>query len=213
MRLRRWQPLISSRAAEWWHLSGAYFAHMCSNDLKGAPKCVIAACLKTGLNGWATARRCGRETTCCLFGCRMGSDCLEHYMDCKICRRLFERLYLEDWGTVEERFAVGCTHLHSRIKRALFLYCMYWVYNVARHSSRKYDFHGLLHLVKRQLIFVLGRCSVALRSEAGCAVGVLVRRNRQPVSSAVGTYMFRHGKRPFSMVNVKPRRNTRLKLS
>jgi hypothetical protein len=73
-RMRRWLPEVSDEAKQWWSFCGAY---LCMCELEDAPKCVVAACLKTALKDWAYARRCGRDQLRCHFGCDSKLDAIE----------------------------------------------------------------------------------------------------------------------------------------
>ena len=56
-RMMRWNPSVSEAGREWWSFCGSFVVQLLVCELRGAPQCVIAACLKTMLNGWASARR------------------------------------------------------------------------------------------------------------------------------------------------------------
>eukprot|EP00973_Karenia_brevis_P004311 590785-Karenia_brevis.AAC.1 len=89
--MARWRSLISPVAAEWWDFCGAFCIHMWCSDLAGAPQCVTAACIKTALNGWCTARRFQQSQIQCRFGCGSRQDSIEHYLQCRIVEMLWER--------------------------------------------------------------------------------------------------------------------------
>ena len=48
---------------------------------KLVPPKVLAAVLRTLFNGWCTRRRFQARGRC-LFGCRMGADAVDHYIEC-----------------------------------------------------------------------------------------------------------------------------------
>ena len=175
---------------------------MCQVELSGAPKCVIAACLKTALNGWATARRRGDASSRCVFGCRAGSDCLEHYLRCNQIERIWLRLFGDDWGAVEERLAIGCGDAQGRLRRAFFLYCLYGLYNVVRHARRTTR-KRMFGIARGKLIFAMGKSSSRIRRMLQISADIPSTQPRLQVSGGgqplpqdtVGPTMFKLGKR------------------
>ena len=91
-RMKRWRSSVSEPGKEWWNFCGPFIAQLCRNELVGAPQCVVAAYLKTILNGWASARRLRLQDQCCFSGCGTKLDCIEHYLNCKVVRDIWERI-------------------------------------------------------------------------------------------------------------------------
>jgi len=152
-RMARWRPHISSNANSWWDFCGAYFIQMWCADLAGSPQCVIAASLKTSLNGWCCSRRFQKEQLRCVFGCGSKQDCIEHYLRCSCVELLWQQLFQEDWGEFESRLAVGCADINGRVRRAFFLHALFCAYNHFRHKEGGFDFG----ICRSTMQFRLGR--------------------------------------------------------
>ena len=133
-RMHRWQHEVSDIGKAWWDFSGPFIVQLCRYELLGAAPCVIAAYLKTVLNGWASARRLGLPMRQCVFGCGSKQDSIEHYIGCCNVEAIWKRINGSDWGPFECRLAVGCAEVHDRIARTFFLYGIYSAYNQMRHG-------------------------------------------------------------------------------
>ena len=99
-RMARWSALVSADAQVWWTFCGAFAVQFCTVDLQGAPQCVVAAVLKTLLNGWCTSRRFSESESLCKFGCGQKADCIEHYIQCAVVQRIWRELFRKEWGGV-----------------------------------------------------------------------------------------------------------------
>ena len=216
-RLGRWLTEVSNGAKEWWGFSGAYFVHMCTNDLDGAPKCVIAACLKTILNGWATTRRCGNVQRQCVFRCGSKLDCLEHYLQCSRVANVWERLLGEDWGPFESRLGFGCCDVNGRVKRAYFLYAIYMTFNYLRRQIHDVSMDMCINVARCHLIYALGRSSSRMRvlmTTHQHTHGHSDRRLETPIT--IGQIMFTQRKRKrnwLAPASMKRKDNSESKLS
>ena len=163
-RMARWRIMVSSDAQTWWDLCGAFAVRLYTVDLKGSPQCVIAACLKTGLNGWVSSRRLKMEQSCCVFGCGVGEDCIEHYLNCNLVAEAWSRLFRTEWGTFESRLAFGCANLHDRVRRAFFLFGLFAAYNHMRHHSAIAQTSDVvLNIIASKIIFAAGRSRPGIR--------------------------------------------------
>jgi hypothetical protein len=155
-RMARWRPIVSQDARAWWDFCGPFLVHYCNSELVGAPSCVVAALLKTCLNGWCTARRFGQPHSRCLFGCDNAEDSLEHYLQCVIIENVWEKLFRTSWGEVECRLAIGCSDPIHRNQRGYFLYGLFNLYNFMRHSPGQRDTHYFTNFIKSRIIFAAG---------------------------------------------------------
>ena len=164
MRMRRWGSAVSEAAQHWWGISCPFFLHMCQKDLCGAPMRVIAACLKTALNGWASTRRFQQSKGKCIFNCGSQQDCIEHYLTCPKVNRIWWNLNQNEWGPFECRLAVGCTQREARVQRAFFLYGLFTVYNFLRHNHGMYDIQHLTAMLKQHVRIAVGRSTSDTRS-------------------------------------------------
>ena len=104
-RMSRWKPCVSKSGRGWWDICGAFALQLHTEDLHGSPVCVVASCLKTGLNSWASARRFGALHFGCIFGCGSGDDCIEHYLVCSVSSFAWDRIFRAEWGPFEYRLA------------------------------------------------------------------------------------------------------------
>ena len=163
-RLGRWQANVSDVARSWWSFSGALFLHLCLHELDAAPECVVAACLKTALNGWTTSRRFKETQVRCVFGRGSKQDCLEHYLACRRVECIWDTNFGGEWGNFECRLAFGSLESSSRIKRAFFLYGIHWAYSFVRHSAATPAVTTQINIVKGQIIYALGRSTLQVRS-------------------------------------------------
>ena len=74
-RLKRWtSDVLPGRRV-------AAFIDFASHVSSSAPPRVAAACLRTAFNGWCTGRRF-QQRGCCVLGCPLAADSLEHYFRC-----------------------------------------------------------------------------------------------------------------------------------
>ena len=124
---------------------------------------MVAACLKTALNGWTTSRRFREKQVRCVFGCGSKQDCLEHYLACRRVECIWDTIFGGEWGNFECRLAIGSLESSSRIKRAFFLYGIHWAYNFVRHSAATPAVTTQINIVKGQIIYALGRSTLQVR--------------------------------------------------
>ena len=136
---------------------------MCTSELSGAPQCVVAACLKTVLNGWCTARRFKESQIRCRFGCGNKQDCIEHYLDCTSIEQIFKQLFYTEWGSFEHRLALGCAAVEGRVVRTYFLYAILSAYNFLRHQQL-YAGDSCAEMIRSRIIFALGGSPSRLRN-------------------------------------------------
>jgi hypothetical protein len=163
-RMARWRHAVSSEAKDWWDFCGAFATQLCQCELKGAAQCVVAAFLKTILNGWASTRRLQLQPRACLFGCGSKHDCIEHYLVCRHVEEIWTRLHHSDWGPLECRLGIGSSEVSDRVKRAFFLYAIFNAYNHLRHHSRNtVNLDHYITLVKSKILFALGKSSCGMR--------------------------------------------------
>ena len=168
-------------------------------DLAGSPQCVIAASLKTSLNGWCCSRRFQKEQLRCVFGCGSKQDCIEHYLRCSCVELLWQQLLQEDWGEFESRLAVGCADINGRVRRAFFLYALFCAYNHFRHKEGGFDFGICRSMMQFKLGVAAGRASLEVqRLLSSHAVNAECRRTPANEELTVGHYICRWNcKRPW----------------
>ena len=162
-RLARWRSAVSENAKQWWGFCGPFAVQLLSVELKGAPQCVIAACLKTMLNGWASTRRLQQEQLGCVFKCGSKQDSLEHYLECQVVEGIWNRVFPMEWGAFECRLAVGSADCQGRVLRAYFLYGVFTAYNFLRHNQVNNISEVGANLVRNTIGLVLGRSSSSVR--------------------------------------------------
>ena len=161
-RLDRWQiPTLPGHRVE------RFRQHMLRLGRLVAPR-VQAAVLRTALNGWTTARRFQGVAPCC-FGCRPGTDSIEHYAFCTELHALRARFLgltrprLEN--RLEDFIGVGQTTARSvhapdgaheerfEICRAIAVYTAFRVQAAVRYGAPSTDapelFRGFLREATR----------------------------------------------------------------
>ena len=162
-RMARWRSATSAGARQWWDFSGPFAVHLFNVELKGAPQCVIAACLKTLLNGWASTRRLQQEQAGCVFGCGSKQDAIEHYLECKVLEGIWNNIFRVEWGVFECRLAVGSADIQGRILRSYFLYGLFATYNLLRHNKVNATPDFCTNLIRNKIGLALGRSSSLIR--------------------------------------------------
>ena len=208
-RMVRWSHLISDGAKEWWCYCGPFVIQLCKYELKGAPPCVVAAYLKTLLNGWASARRFKTTPVCCMFGCGSRQDSIEHYLCCTRVEIIWSQIMGRTWGLVESRLAVGSAEHHDRVGRAFFLYGLYAAYNGLRHGGLcGRSIQTITNMVRSHMINSLGRSSSGIRQLFNESKGYTSTR-RQHTHSAehIGevVFTFRKRARVEQSMGIRPR--------
>ena len=196
-RMARWLPIVSQDARSWWDFCGPFLVHYCNSEFVGAPPSVVAAVLKTCLNGWCTARRFGQPHSTCLFGCDDAEDSLEHYLKCVIIEHIWEKLFHTSWGEVECRLAIGCCDPLHRSQRGYFLYGLFNLYNFIRHSPGQKDINFLTNFIKARIIFAAGRSVSRKRGVTSCFFTSDISSISLPTQSprSIGAVLFRSKKR------------------
>ena len=195
-RMARWRSAVSIEGEEWWDFCGPFALQLSNVDLKGAPDHVIAAYLKTLLNGWASARRLAQKQVRCVFKCGSHQDCIEHYLVCNVIQEVWQRIFSVEWGPFECRLAIGSAEWRGRVVRAYFLYGIFAAYNHFRHNG----FEGRLvevctNLVRSKITYALGKSTTKIRqcfSEPSVTPARLVR---QPAVTLVRDVIFNFRKR------------------
>ena len=200
-RMQRWQHAVSDDAKQWWSFIGPFVVQLCCYEMCGAPQCVIAAYLKTVLNGWAFARRLRLDSRQCIFACGSKLDSIEHYMECHKVERIWQQISSSDWGTLECRLAVGCATVGERISRVFFLYGLYSAYNAMRHGRVTSDvIDNSTEIVKCKIRYALGKSSPGMRQIYG---DMLATRSpsirRDYTGQCVGDCLFSFRKRARTM--------------
>lgn len=199
-RMQRWRSSVSEAGKEWWDFCGPFIAQLCRNELVGAPQCVVAAYLKTVLNGWASARRLRLQDQCRVFGCGSKLDCIEHYLNCKVVRDIWERIEGTIWGPFESRLAVGDTNLRGRIVRVFFLYGLFSTYNARYNMSTVWCIEVFVQAVRSKITYALGKSSREIRllheEWSRNTVGRTLDAN-----AAVGQFLFSFRKRERARVS------------
>ena len=163
-RMKRWRPAVSDTGKNWWDFCGPFAINLCRHELEGAPQCVIAAYIKTILNGWSCTRRLQLNLGQCVFGCGINQDCIEHYLECHNVEAIWNRISTCEWGPFENRLAIGCASLSERISKVYFLYGIYCTYNLKKHRA----VHGsgvaeCSNIVMGKITYALGRSSSNMR--------------------------------------------------
>ena len=195
-RMQRWMPSVSDLAKEWCVYCGPFMLQLCQNEVKGAPQCVIAAVLKTVLNGWATARKMQQQQTRCIFQCGSSQDCVEHYLSCNVVERIWEKIFNCDWGPFESRLAVGAAIVRDRVFRAYFLYAIYGTHNFLRHNPTVgRALETCTTITRSKLNFALGRLTAQIRQLFSAADAVSPAPASRQESLTIGDVMFNFRKR------------------
>lgn len=195
-RMARWHACVSDDAKSWWGMSGVLLIELCTTTLMSAPQCVVAACLKTALNGWSTTRRLKDFPTRCQFGCGKRSDCIEHYLQCARLETIWERLYKSEWGSFECRLAFGDGDIASKIVRAYFLYGAMTTYNHLRHHAGVHDSDFYFNMVRAKIAYAIGRSPAHLRNNFNPSIRVRPRDTLPTCSvEQVGEVIFNFRKR------------------
>ena len=114
---------------------------------------VVAAVLRCFLNGWTTQRRLFGTRGCrCRFGCRLGTDDLEHIIRCPVTHQLAERhlklrqppvgMRADAFLCMSEAFLDGSFLLNGPPDRdavlrarGTLMYALYSVHNALRHNT------------------------------------------------------------------------------
>ena len=164
-RMRRWHPEVSEQARTWWSFCGAFALQLARHELRGAAQCVVAAYLKTILNGWSTSRRCGVvDRTKCAFQCGSKLDCIEHYLRCKRVEQVWFGVFGTEWGPFEARLAIGSCEEASRVSRAFFLYGLMSAYNFMRYNGSSGDVEFVTNIVRCKITMAAGRSTAYMRT-------------------------------------------------
>ena len=204
-RLARWTAHVSDDANKWWGSSGPMLVEMCTVSLAGAPQCVIAACLKSSLNGWCTARRFKKGSACCLFGCGRRQDSFEHYLQCTHVEWIWGQLYGSQWGSFEHRLAFGCQEIDCMIVRAYFLYGIYITYNNMRHRPTQSDRDAYCNMIRSRIAFAIAKSPPRLRSYFQSSCLSRVPKPSTPSPPHVYDVMFNFRKRHLLETGVQKR--------
>ena len=208
-RLSRWQSAVSDDGRAWWSFSGPFVIQLCRYELAGAPQCVVAAYLKTLLNGWASARRLHSHPVKCMFGCGSRQDSIEHYLECGNVQAIWQRFARNDWGAFECRLAVGCTDIRERITRVFFLYGIYAAYNARRHGRTCHSaVDECTEIVKSKVTYALGRSSQRVRHLFGDVAPIMNARTSAECAS-VGNVLFSFRKRARNTQSINAKRQKR----
>ena len=195
-RMARWRNGVSDLGKTWWDFSGPFVAQLCQNELSGVPQCVIAAYIKTLLNGWASTRRLKMHPRKCVFDCGSHQDCIEHYMECRNVEAIWNHVVCRDWGPLESRFAVGCATMCGRITRTFFIYGIYSAYNSRRHGHAQGNAVDVCtSIVKSRMGYALGRSSPHIRRLISRSAGAEVAAPRDEGNQYVGGAIFNFRKR------------------
>ena len=106
---------------------------------------VLAAYLRTILNGWVTRRRfrfhsgSSSDFGCCVFGCGIGCDSIEHYTCCQVVNDFFKKSGLSRYSpNVPSFLLISYKQPEDYIKCQAR--CIYAVY--LSHAILKHDRHG-----------------------------------------------------------------------
>ena len=120
--------------------------------------CVIAAVLKTLLNGWVTERRFqsveGRQ---CQVGCEDGDDCIEHYAVCPSVLAAWDDFSgLPSPNGPLGFFCLGSENSNVLKLRMAFLYCCHSVISKLHSTSAMASVHTLILHMRERKRFVAG---------------------------------------------------------
>ena len=126
-------------------------------------RCVIASCLKTMLNGWASARRFQQTRKACVFRCGSKQDSIEHYMECDVVAEIWGRIFRNEWGPFESRLAVGSADRQARVIRSYLLYGSFAAYNFLRHHQVNNVTDYCTNHVRTRITFALGNSAPIFR--------------------------------------------------